>query len=646
MLRIRSYTTSNALSDKQYHLAGQIPEAPPVRVRRARAQTVAEPDRAVPLMRVRARLVDAADGIEYTLSFQTATLLPTNTLILTGLPLPASGVTTAGAVYGLALTFGEVKAVYVIEEGALVEFEGLEAAMAAKAQLNHQELHPGHVCIIGFARITRNRYDEDSNPGSAGSGGPDVDHEPERKNLLLRTEPRLFAQVLGEVKSVMKLLQGDPSLVNHIIEGALAYNGSDTEFGALPTPLAHREFDAPKLREIRKLADLGQLSQRDLEQIALAMWEELPELLSDYMGNTIVQKLFEECSEPIKDVMMRRVAPYISQMGIHKNGTWAGQKMIHLSKTVRQKTMVRKALYPHVAPLFKDGFGNYLVQGCLKFGAPYSDFIFEAICAKFWVLAQDRYGLRAIRAVLESGACSAEQTRLLAALIVAYAEHLAINSNGLLLLTWFLDTFTAPERHFVLAQQLVPWLVELSYNKLGSLTVLKILNHRSDPRAGELILHALYGDLQKADAPPDTLRQILKEFTYGPTFVLKTLSTPLVVEGGLRGAVVHQVKHALINMGVTPYQQGYKRLMEEVGLNPKEPVNQARYYAHRPGNGRPLAPLQTNGGRYVPQNLPYASPMDFVYPGYGYKMYGYEGYDQLAPAMDGMNLGGPYNGLR
>jgi len=56
----------------------------------------------------------------------------------------------------------------------------------------------------------------------------------------------------------------------------------------------------------------------------------------DHIGNTVIQKLYERCSNEIKDAMLEKVAPYLASIGVHKNGTWAAQKIIDKSTTDKQ----------------------------------------------------------------------------------------------------------------------------------------------------------------------------------------------------------------------------------------------------------------------------------------------------------------------
>lgn len=66
------------------------------------------------------------------------------------------------------------------------------------------------------------------------------------------------------------------------------------------------------------------------------MPEKLTLGMTDYIGNTVAQRLFEKCSEDIKTIMLQAVAPHLAAMGVHKNGTWAAQKIIDSLNTQKQ----------------------------------------------------------------------------------------------------------------------------------------------------------------------------------------------------------------------------------------------------------------------------------------------------------------------
>lgn len=122
----------------------------------------------------------------------------------------------------------------------------------------------------------------------------------------------------------------------------------------------------------------------------------------DYIGNTVIQRLFERCSEMTKSIMLEAVAPFLASIGVHKNGTWAAQKIIDTSRLPAQIALICGHIKPYVPALLLDQFGNYVVQCCLGLGPNRNQFIFDAIVDSCWEIAQGRFGARAVRATLES----------------------------------------------------------------------------------------------------------------------------------------------------------------------------------------------------------------------------------------------------
>lgn len=104
--------------------------------------------------------------------------------------------------------------------------------------------------------------------------------------------------------------------------------------------------------------------------------------------------------------MLVKIAPHLAQIGIHKNGTWAVQKIIQTVQTPEEHDIVTKSLQPFTPALLLNdcelaGFpsqfivyladlsllssvGNYVVQGALRFGSPLTDFIFDAMVDRCW----------------------------------------------------------------------------------------------------------------------------------------------------------------------------------------------------------------------------------------------------------------------
>src|SRR5579871_4101842 len=105
----------------------------------------------------------------------------------------------------------------------------------------------------------------------------------------------------------------------------------------------------------------------------------------------------------------------------------------------------------------------------------------------------------------------------MAAVITLHSVRLATNANGALLLTWLLDTCNFPNRFKTLAPRLVPDLAKLCSHKLASLTVLKLINQRSEPEDREIILNALFN----SDDDNRVLKRILEDQMHGPAVIYK-----------------------------------------------------------------------------------------------------------------------------
>ena len=265
--------------------------------------------------------------------------------------------------------------------------------------------------------------------------------------------------------------------------------------------------------------------------------------------------------------------------------------------------LIMENLRPYTVPLFKDQYGNYVLQCCLKFGAPFNDFIFEAMLSQMWEIAQSRFGARAMRACLESHHSTKDQQRMLAAAIALHSVRLATNQNGALLLTWFLDTCTFPNRRTVLAPQVVPELVHLCTHKVAYLTVLKIINQNKELEGRDKILKVMF-----KTSNISTLEEILADQACGATLIFKILTTPFFDES-LRSEATENIRHVLLKLKAQP-AQGYKRLMDEVGLSTRTgSTGPSRDHASaerpRPGsnhsqvNGH-IQPPQY-GGQFYPQ---------------------------------------------
>ncbi|KAF8163009.1 hypothetical protein B0H34DRAFT_787453 [Crassisporium funariophilum] len=317
----------------------------------------------------------------------------------------------------------------------------------------------------------------------------------------------------------------------------------------------NRRWDASKLRELRKRLDSGTMTVEEIDQVAADFLDgEIVDLASDWLGNTVVQKLFERCSPVPRVAMLERICPHLAMIGIHKNGTWAAQKIIECVTSPDEVALIAQNLRAYAPPLLLDQFGNYVVLL-----APANDFIFDAIVDRMWEVAQGRFGARSMRACLESPHITLNQQRRIATAVILNSIPLATNPNGALLLTWLLDTSGFPSRYNLLAPRFTPHLSHLCTHKLASLTVLRIVNQKIEPDASRQIVEALFS------SPGDhVLTDVLGDQVNGVAVVHKILASPFI-DPGAKQIYVEATKRVLIELKVIA-TQAYRRLIEEVGL--------------------------------------------------------------------------------
>ncbi|CCU99257.1 unnamed protein product [Malassezia sympodialis ATCC 42132] len=190
-----------------------------------------------------------------------------------------------------------------------------------------------------------------------------------------------------------------------------------------------RRIDHGKYREMRKSLEARQLTQEQVDDLALEQLFIIVELARNYIGNTVVQRFFEQCSEGVKTQMLEILAPHLASLGIHKNGTWAAQKIIDCAKTAEQQALIVKHIQPYTPALLLDQFGNYVVQCVLPFGFPLADFIMDAMVDRTWEIAQGRFGARSMRTCLEHPNTPREHIKRVALAIILHCVPLATSSN-------------------------------------------------------------------------------------------------------------------------------------------------------------------------------------------------------------------------
>ncbi|KAJ2009027.1 hypothetical protein GGI04_000793 [Coemansia thaxteri] len=285
-----------------------------------------------------------------------------------------------------------------------------------------------------------------------------------------------------------------------------------------------------RVRDIRKLLENSpSLPMAEFDRVVAELMPHVVDLCSDYVGNVLIQKIAERGDGAQKLALARSVGPFMAGIGVHKNGTWAVQKIIDSADCADQRRVIAQSIRAYTPQLLLDQLGNYVVQGCLKFGAPREEggdqgvdssnqFVFDAIHARCVEIAQGRFGARAIRTCVESAHATRQQQKLVAVALVTNAVALATNANGHLLMNWLLDTSRLAGRFRVLAHQLAPHLRYLATHKLGASTVTKLVDQTAEPDARDLILNTLF-----FNPDPSVLDDVLLDHAQGVHLVLKIL---------------------------------------------------------------------------------------------------------------------------
>ncbi|KAG1466563.1 hypothetical protein G6F56_004664 [Rhizopus delemar] len=474
--------------------------------------------------------------------------------------------TTQAALNNVFSTFGAIESIRVLphKNCGFVNFFNSEDAIRAKHTLyNHEILGLAKGMVkIGFAKVPALKTPVEEEVFTETKENNQQQQQQQEMMVYMMTEmmnnPNMVSAIITERKMIMHDFGEDekdgPAFQDlHLPQKYFRTIPAAPELGQT------RRIDTSRLRDIKKRLDTGHISVQELEVLAMECLDELVELCSDFIGNTVIQRLFERCSEMTKSIMIERVAPYLGSIGVHKNGTWAAQKIIDTAKQPTQIGLICEHIKPFVPALLLDKFGNYVVQCCLTLGPSQNQFIFDAIVDSCWEIAQGRFGARAVRATLECPHVTKRQQKYVAASLVQHALLLSTNANGALLLIWLLDTSGIPGRYRVLAPRLLPHLASLCKHKLASLTVLKLINQRQEPDARNVILDALFF-VQNTEVIED----ILLDLVHGVSLIQKILSSSYI-DLRERQRIAERVRQ-LLHKCKLQHIQGYKRLMEEINM--------------------------------------------------------------------------------
>lgn len=462
--------------------------------------------------------------------------------------------------------FGDVESVQLVKkEGTgYVTFSTTDEAKLALENLNNVQFLNSFLKVKFYREASpteRNIYGKGSSQvslNSLGSRQGDV-HDSSAKtsssdasqNNYKKTKDYYTRQFeIFKLSSAESLARGSPK---H--ENLLVFDYAIT-LPPIPNPNFKRKVEPTRLRELRK-----QLESDPSPDVILATFNESRDcwvdLCSDYIGNIIIQKLIEYGTEEQKTCLINSIAPHMAAIGIHKNGTWAIQKMIECVKTEEQITSITASLKPFTPALLLDQFGNYVVQCCLKFEYPHNQFIFDSIYARCSEIAQGRYGARAIRTCLDSQYTIPSQKDLVSEALMRNAFPLSTNANGSLLLNWILDS-QHTEHYLGIAVNLNPRLAQLCCHKLASSLILRLINQQHELQSRDFLIYRIFFQ----SSPGPLLTEIITDLNQGNQFIHKILNSPYLGED-LRAAI--QVAVSAFAPSIDSQQLlSYRRLFDDI----------------------------------------------------------------------------------
>ncbi|KAJ1915370.1 hypothetical protein H4219_004355 [Mycoemilia scoparia] len=459
--------------------------------------------------------------------------------------------------------FGTIESARVLSHKncGFVNFEKLEDAVRAKQDINGKELQ-GSIVRIGYAK-------------EPVKGGPDAQNR--WVNPVPSTAPLTISGRMAEASAIVGTTSGgignnevlEPDYSLKMDESLVAFPFA-SELPPLPTPTVRiinnqgqtpvnptdssasgtisspttsellndliseteledgttvNMIDQAQLREVRKRLD----SKPEKEEFALifdSLISVCVELCTDYVGNVLVQRLIEGSDDEQRLRLVNTVSPHIASIGVHKNGTWAVQKMIDSATTAAEQEVIVKYTKPYAPRLLLDQLGNYVVQCCLPFQDGRNQFIFDSIHGRCQEISQGRFGARSIRTCLEHKSTTRAQQKLVAVALVMNSATLATNANGSLLMNWLTESSNFPGRFRVLAPQVASHLRHLCMHKLGSSLIIKIVDQAIEPDARDLILNTLFFNPE-----PQVLTDILSDQVHGFNVVYSILTGKSIEEG-------------------------------------------------------------------------------------------------------------------
>ena len=468
--------------------------------------------------------------------------------------------------------YGTVDAARVVHHKScgFVNFARLEDAIVARAKLDGIELG-GSVLKVGFAKAVKDSEKTQSGSSRNASDIPSSQTSPQSLRISALQSFSGSSEVSRSTTPAASVSIGssrpspfDPQLetVNPSKkqkEHTHSASNADVYQKNIP-PLSEagssRKIDQHRMREMRKRLEDSKCSSNDVEAVFNEVIGDAPQICADYIGNVVIQEVFVRTGEGNRMRLIEELAPYFATLGIHKNGTFAIQKIINTVNTAKHIEKIVSAVKPYTPLLLLDQYGNYVVQCCLRFGAQYNNFMYDAMIKRCADLAIGRYGSRSMRTCLESKFATKVQKKGVAIALLEDAVNIAMNPNGAVLMTWLMDISGIPGRYAQLALKFAPHITSMCVNKLSNGCIMKMINQKEEQDARRSILSHVFNN-------KSNLEHIILDPSNGLPFIQRILSPECRLSDKERSVVASRVGDILTELPeMQKRQSNYKRLLE------------------------------------------------------------------------------------
>eukprot|EP01065_Artemidia_motanka_P044439 TRINITY_DN6328_c0_g1_i1.p1 TRINITY_DN6328_c0_g1~~TRINITY_DN6328_c0_g1_i1.p1 ORF type:complete len:503 (+),score=68.60 TRINITY_DN6328_c0_g1_i1:474-1982(+) len=296
----------------------------------------------------------------------------------------------------------------------------------------------------------------------------------------------------------------------------------DRPTDAAPAPAVHKDSAAWGPRDSvsdRLQEKLGQLTQiardahgcrylqsiieegagRDISVIFEELFDSVPALMVDPVGQFLILKLCEHCSEAERTVLVRKVANGLSSVAFSMHGALAVQRIFDHLRTQEQFASMVRALSSHVVDLVKDVNGNHVIQKCLqRFENQDKQFIYDALADRLLECATHRHGCCILQRCIDFG--SDEQKMQLVMEIIANVVAMVKDPFGNYVVQYVLDLGMS----FInvrMIRNLLGSVAMLSMNKFSSNVIEKCIR-----QAPEDVKQLLIEEITEPSELPQLLR--------------------------------------------------------------------------------------------------------------------------------------------